>query len=207
MTEPPPWLSIGDVGQLGLETAAAVVERLLHVTRQVGDLRLPLFPSGPDPAATRRLRADAERLIDLYAEWTRLLVEVSLDGAAPTRSPDVLTLGPVAPAGTAQATVWFHVLDGPGAGPATLRATDLTAHDGSRVLARAVGFDPPALPTGSPRTSHEVAVRVSVPRRTRPGLYHGHLLAAGLAEVSLPVRLTVDDTGRNGTRHTDDRAP
>jgi hypothetical protein len=192
MTDDSPWKSIGDVGQFGLETAAAVVERLLSVSRQVGDLRVPLFSANPDPGAARRLRADAERLIDLYAEWTRLLVESALDGSAPPRRSDVLALGPVAPSATAEATVWLHVLDGPSAGPAKLRATALTAHDETRIPRRAVRCDPDVLPAGSPRTSHEVTVRVVVPPKAKPGTYHGHLLAEGLDEVSLPIRLIVD---------------
>jgi hypothetical protein len=194
---PPPWASVADIGQLGLETAAKVVERLMAVTRltlsrQPGGLTFPLLPATGDGVEARRLRAEAERLIDLYADWTRSLVQAAVDAADVGRpTPQRLSLGPVGPATTAEACVWLHVLDGPAAGPTTLRATDLIAHHGGVIPSDAVQFDPARLDTASPRTSREVAVRVTVPPGAAPGPYHGHILAAGLPEVFLELRLDV----------------
>ena len=47
---PPPWASAADIGQLGIETATKVVERLMTLTRltlsrQPGGLTLPLLPA------------------------------------------------------------------------------------------------------------------------------------------------------------------
>ena len=55
--------------------------------------------------------------------------------------------------------------------------------------ARAASFEPPMLDSFDLRSSHEVVVNVAVPEGTRPGAYYGHILATGMPEVSLPVRL------------------
>ena len=100
---PPPWASVADIGQLGLDTAAAVVERLLTltrltITRQPGGLTVPLLPATGDGVDARRVRAEAERLIDLYAEWTRSLVQAAVDAADPDRpAGEKLSLGPAPP--------------------------------------------------------------------------------------------------------------
>lgn len=194
---PPPWASVADIGQLGFETAATVVERLMALTRltlsrQPHGLTFPLLPATGDGVEARRLRAEAERLIDLYADWTRSLVQAAVDAADGSRAaPERLALGPVEPGAAADAYVWLHILDGPAAGPTTLRATDLTAHHGGVIPAGAVRFDPASLDTASPRTSREVTVRVTVPPGATPGLYHGHILAVGIPEVSLELRLHV----------------
>jgi hypothetical protein len=194
---PPPWASVADIGQLGLETAAKVVERLMTLTRltlsrQPGGLTFPLLPATSESVEARRLRAEAERLIDLYADWTRSLVQAAVDAADVSRAtPERLILGPVDPAATAEACVWLHVLDGPAAGPATLRATDLIAHHGGVIPSGAVRFDPAHLDTASPRTSREVTVRATAPSGAAPGPYYGHILAAGLPEVSLELCVDV----------------
>jgi hypothetical protein len=41
------------------------------------------------------------------------------------------------------------------------------------------------------QSSHEIVVTVAVPERTRPGTYHGHILATSMPEVSLAVCLEV----------------
>ena len=124
---PPAWASVADIGKLGLDTAAAVVERLLTLTRltitkQPGGLTIPLLPATGDGMDARRVRAEAERLIDLYAEWTRSLVQAAVDAADPDRPPgEKLSLGPAPPDSSTQAIIWLHVLDGPAAGTTHLR--------------------------------------------------------------------------------------
>jgi hypothetical protein len=58
-----------------------------------------------------------------------------------------------------------------------------------------VSFDPPALDTAAVQTSHEITVRIGIPPGTPPGPYRGYLLAAGLPEVSLALRLDVEQAG------------
>jgi hypothetical protein len=212
-----------DLARLGLQAAAAAVERMLEMGRSAASgLRVPLAPNGEAPVGngfasvpsedgsagdapdltvlSRRLRADSERLVELYASWTRALV----DGAAtlveqasglPTAhgdaGPGTLILGPVAAGTATSASAWLHVLDGPPAPASALHATDLVAHDGARVPGVAVTCAPPSLETDSSRTTTEVVVSAQVPPGTGPGVYHGHLLARGLPEVALALRLEV----------------
>jgi hypothetical protein len=191
----PPWSSVADIGGLGIETAATVVERLLDLTREVGGLRVPLLEATTDTAHARRLRANAERLIDLYADWTRSLVDATVDVATPANGSGngshALVLGPVAPGEEAADTLWLHFLDGPAADRATFQATDLSAHHGGRIPADEVSFDPPTLDAGTPRSKQQVEVRVTVPSGAVAGPYHGHVLVEGFPEVCLGLRVDV----------------
>ena len=200
--------AMADVQRAGLETAAAVVERMLELGRQSArapfPLHLPAEAVGGengdrDDAAregdreARRLRADAERLLELWGESMRVLLDVvadaaeaGVDGAADRRS-----LGPVSPGARATGRAWLHVLDGPPAQPARLTATPFSAHDGAAIDAQAVSFEPPLLETFALRSSQEISLTVQVPEGSEPGVYHGHVLATGLPEVALAVRIEV----------------
>jgi hypothetical protein len=158
--------------------------------------------AGADRAReVRRLRADGERLLELWGEWMRVLLDAVADGAeagvvgrngAVAHAADrLLRLGPVKPGHQVSARAWLHVLDGPPGPPARLSATAFTAHDGAAIRAEAASFEPPLLDSFDLRSSRELVVTVAVPEGTRPGAYHGHLLATGLPEVSLAVRLEV----------------
>jgi hypothetical protein len=147
----------------------------------------------------RRLRADSERLLEWWGEWMRVLLDAAVDGAeagvaereAAKREDQPLRLGPVKAGHSASSRAWVHILDGPPGPPARLSATALTAHDGGTIEAQAASFEPPMLDSFDLRSSHELGVTVAVPAGTRPGIYHGHVLAAGLPEVSLALRLEV----------------
>ena len=149
----------------------------------------------------RRLRADAELLLEWWGEWMRVLLDAAMDGAeAGVAERDAagahggdqpLRLGPVKAGHPASGGAWVHILDGPPGPPARLSATAFTAHDGATIEARAVSFEPPMLDSFDLRSSHELVVTVAVPAGTRPGAYHGYVLAAGIPEVGLPVRLEV----------------
>ncbi len=159
---------------------------------------------GPDQEAdrtreVRRLRADGERLLELWGEWMRVLLDAVMDGAEAgvaerddgLHADQPLRLGPVKPGHSASGRAWVHVLDGPPGPPARLCATVFTAHDGATVEAPAVTFEPPMLDSFDLQSSHEVVLTVAAPEETRPGTYHGHILATGMPEVSLPIRLEV----------------
>jgi hypothetical protein len=209
-----------DVARAGLEAAAAVVERMLDLGRRgASGVQVPIAPNqgapgsapigdertaAPAPAditqLSRRLRADAERLVELYAGWTRALVEGAAtlaeqavgNGARADGSAEAaLRLGPAAAGTTTTAGAWLHVLDGPPGPPARVHAGDLVAHHGARIPGERVSTTPAVLDTAAPRTSTEVMVSVAIPDRTRPGSYHGHLLADGLPEVVLPIVVEV----------------
>jgi hypothetical protein len=213
--------TMGEVQRAGLEAAASVVERILelgrHGARMPYSFHLPAQPvegadsNGTDAEAgdgaddrdreVRRLRADGERLLEWWGEWMRVLLDAAVDGAEagvadreaakPEELP--LRLGPVKAGHSASGRAWVHILDGPPGPQARLRATALTAHDGGRIEAHAATFEPPMLDSFDLRSSHELGVAVAVPEGTRPGIYHGHILAMDLPEVSLAVRLEVTE--------------
>ena len=71
----------------------------------------------------RRLRADAELLLELWGEWMRVLLDAAMDGAeAGVAERDAagahggdqpLRLGPVKAGHPASGGAWVHILDGP----------------------------------------------------------------------------------------------
>jgi hypothetical protein len=207
--------AMGDVQRAGLEAAASVVERILelgrHGARMPYSFHLPAQPvdgssNGADTEEdrsreARRLRADGERLLEWWGEWMRVLLDAAVDGAeagvaereAVAREDGPLRLGPVKAGHPASGRAWVHILDGPPGPPARLSATALTAHDGGTIEAQAASFEPPLLDSFELRSSHELDVTVAVPEGTRPGIYHGHILAVGLPEVSLTVRVEVTE--------------
>jgi hypothetical protein len=113
------------------------------------------------------------------------------DGASSHAADQLLRLGPAKPGDRVSAQAWLHVLDGPPGPPARLSATAFTAHDGRAIGADAASFEPPLLDSFDVRSSRELVVTVAVPEGASPGAYHGHVLATGLPEVSLAVRLEV----------------
>ncbi len=201
--------AMADIQRAGLETAAVVVERMLELGRQSArapfPLHLPAEPvvdgDGAEEARdrgreARRLRADAERLLELWGESMRLLLDVAADAAETgvdgrNGTADQLTLSPVPSGESAVGRVWLHVLDGPPGSPARLTTTALTAHDDAAIEAPAASFEPPLIDTFALRSSQEILVTIEVPEGTSPGVYHGHILATGLPEVGLPVRIEV----------------
>jgi hypothetical protein len=195
-----PWSVAGDVGQAGLRAAGAVVEQLLALSRRLTDVSMPIStfqPPGDDAAGPahelRRLRADAERLIELYGDWTRALLDGFTELAEGRDGGDGLRAGPVEAGSTAVARAFVHVLDGKDVPEAALFATDLVAHDGSVTPGSSVTFAPAALGGGPPvsPSAAEVTVSIAVPPETPAGTYHGTVLARGLPEVHLALRLEV----------------
>jgi hypothetical protein len=197
------------IGESGLRAATAVVEQVLLLSRQLTDVRIaaPTLggPDSPPPEVEpsqpgdrrrdlRTLRADAERLIELYGDWTRALVDgvTALAEGRDEAPSDVLELGPVDGGTAATATIWLHTFEGPVAAPAALHCSDLVAHTRAVVPGGAITFEPPALDTSTPLESVEITVVAEVPAGTPPGAYRGWLLADGLAEVELAVRLVVE---------------
>jgi hypothetical protein len=198
--------SLTEVQRRGMDAAAQVIEGFL--TALDGHQSPPGAPAagptdaGPEPGFAQ-LRTSVARALDLYTDLVRRsfegyadLVEqtlrargVRLHGTDP--GPGELTME--APAGTTAAgTVWLHnTTDEPAA--AVLRLTTLTAHDGPTVPGTAGRFDP-AEARIAPGAS--VAARLTVPLEgVAPGVYRGHVLAEGLPEAALPLRLVVTATG------------
>ena len=88
----------------------------------------------------------------------------------------------------ANGTIWMHNTTARQAS-AIPHLTDLASHDGRVVSASAGRFQPATL-TIAPNASASATVEV-VLGDVAPGVYRGHILARGLPDVALPVRLLV----------------
>ena len=197
--------ALTDVQRRGLDAATQVVREFVDLLGtqpppdQAGDGR----PEDGYEPSLAQLRVTVARALDLYAD----LVRSSFEGYADLmdqllRSRGVelgsardglLTLQGTA--GTrATGTVWMHNTTTRQAS-AVPRLTDLASHDG-RVVPASVGRFQPAALTIEPGASSSAAVEV-VLGDVAPGVYRGHVLARGLPDAALPVRLLVRaGTGR-----------
>jgi len=195
--------TLTDVQRRGMETASQVIKGFIEFL----DVEAPPRPADPDiandqEAGFAQLRINVARALDLYTDLVRRsfesyadLVEqtlrargVQLNGADDGQ-PGRLTVQGTAGA-QATGTLWMHnTTDGPAS--AVLRLTDLTAHDGRVVPACAGRFEPPALNVGT-GASLSASLTLAL-GDAEPGVYLGHVLAGGLPDVALPVRLVVTD--------------
>jgi hypothetical protein len=196
---------LSDVEWSGAAAAREVFDRLV-AELDTADARGRLPGADGDgagePAGIPQLRAAVARTVDVYADLFRRTLEVYADvvegavragvpgtGAGATESHgDAIALAGAA--GTsAVAVVWIHNAT---AAPVdvVLRITDLTAHDGARVAAPAARFESDRLHVDA-GASRSASLTVDLPAATAPGAYVGHVLAQGLPEASLAVRLVV----------------
>ena len=199
--------ALTDVQRQGLTAAREVFDRLVAELDAV-DGRAPRLDGrlagenggDPDGAVIPQLRAAVARTIDVYADLFRRTLEVYADvvegvvrAGAPDASPGERDGAAVALTGAAGAravaVVWIHNTT---AAPVdvALHMTDLTAHDGERVASAAARFEPGHLQVGA-GASRSASLTVDVPGSSAPGVYVGHVLAAGLPDACLAVRLVV----------------
>jgi len=202
--------ALTDVQRLGLDAATEVVRGFADLL----DVQPPGTPPAPDPAGDReppsgsepanghepdlaQLRVIVARALDLYADLVRRsfegyseLMEQMLRSRGvefDSGSGGLLTLQGAAGA-RATGTVWMHNTTARRAS-AEPCLTDLASHDGRVVPASAGRFQPTVL-TIEPGAGTPATVEVALGSVT-PGVYHGHVLARGLPDVGLPVRLLV----------------
>lgn len=152
--------------------------------------------NGHEPGVAQ-LRVTVARALDLYADLVRRSFEGYadlMDQMLRSRGVDLgsadgglLTLQGAAGA-RATGTVWMHNTTARRAS-AVPRLTEFASHDGRVVPASAGRFEPSTL-TIEPSASTAATVEV-VLGDVAPGVYHGHVLACGLPDVALPVRLLV----------------
>ena len=158
--------------------------------------------NGHEPGLAQ-LRVTVARALDLYADLVRSSFEGYADLMDQMLRSRGVELGSVgdglltlqgAAGARAAGTVWMHntTVRRVSAVP---RLTDLASHDG-RVVPASVGRFQPAALTIEPGASSSAAVEV-VLGDVAPGVYRGHVLARGLPDAALPVRLLVRaETGR-----------
>ena len=152
----------------------------------------------------RRLRAEASRSMDSVLEMTRRLFESSLDladsalrrpnlAAWMTNAPAADTLAVRVAAGdTVTATVWVHQREGVAIAKVRPTITPLRSPRGGEPML-AAAFEPESLLDVQPGESRAVHLHLDVSAECRPGTYWGLVLADGMADLALPLRLDVRD--------------
>jgi hypothetical protein len=199
-----PLPDLTDVQRRGMDSAAQVIEHLIGV---LGSAPEPP-PAEPDRGSALDepdvpdLRRGVARALDLYTDLVRRSFEsyadlmeqtlrargVQLNATEEPRTDPLLIR--CARAGRAAVTVWLHnTTTRPSS--TVLRLTALTAHDGQVVPECAGSFTPVELSVG-PGVSTSARLTLA-PGDAAPGLYRGHVLAHGLPDTALPVRLLVTD--------------
>jgi hypothetical protein len=207
--------------RLGLDAATSLMGRVTEMFTRVADGDgSTMDPStwfgtrGEDETSTtarfdgvprdeiRRLRAEATRSMDSVLEMARRLFESSLDladsavrrpnlAAWMTNAPAADTLAVhVAPGDSATATVWVHQREGVAIAKVRLAITPLRSARGEEPLVTAA-FDPGSLLDVQPGESRAVHLHLDVSAECRPGTYWGLVLAEGMADLALPLRLDV----------------
>jgi hypothetical protein len=188
--------ALANVQDFGRQAAEEVADRLLAQGDGRGDATLS---EAELDRLARRLQAEAARagevvvdLLDLFATLVgalgpRLVRPRSAPAAGPVRLEAVT-------AGTEAAAVFWIHNTAPTAIP-TVRphCGPLRSHLGRELAADAVRFDPEVLDPLPARSSCGVEVRCRVPPDAMPGSYATLILVSNLPELSLPLRVTVED--------------
>jgi hypothetical protein len=200
-----------DIQRRGIESIADVFERFIEQVESLNDRRLPAdsdaeagadLPSDPDPVGIPQLRAAVARTVGLYADLFQQTFDVYADlveaglrsrrvavSAVDGTGSSIRLAG--SPGAEARASVWIHnSTDTPLTG-SRLRMTDLTSHDGA-VIAGSLGTFSPASLEVAASASGSSRLAVTIPATAVAGAYHGHVLATGVPEASLPLHLVVE---------------
>ena len=156
--------------------------------------------SGPDPEASTeqfKVRAAIARAVDGFARLFNtilLFLAADVSGVVFDRStgrrppePVVLVGRPGARTG---AVVWIHNVSGAFVPELTLRLTDLWHANGSRLTADHGDIEPPIL-DGSTDRRRTAWVGIAVPPGAVRGTYHGYVLADGLPDAAVRLKLVV----------------
>lgn len=193
-----------DIQRQGWDEASRVITRFVDLL----DDAPPPRPSdlGPKPVNDQvpeieQLRRSVARALDLYTDLVQRsfesyadLMEQTLRARGLGLIADDRGIGLLNMCGAvgtkAVEAVWLHNTTQRSVSTVLL-LTHLTAHDGSVVPACVGDFDPAAVNVGPGASA---AVRLSVLLHdVAPGVYRGYVLAGGLQDAVLPIRLVVGD--------------
>jgi hypothetical protein len=145
----------------------------------------------------QKFRSSFARSMDLYADLFQsvftsfasgMMENLTMTGVGPDPPAFVILVG--RPGTEADAVVWIHNTSGGLVPGFHLRMTDLTRADGSRVGFLDGTTAPKEFPPSAERR-RSTRLTVRVPEDAGPGIYYGHLLAEGLPDASLALRLIV----------------
>lgn len=203
------WMQlIGEVQQLGLETARNVAARFASMAetgmRGGGagtnplDAALEMWNSMVEPASDtetqERVSAAAQSMSDAVVAMMRMgwdLWSRAAQGFNLLSWPAVADLGSAAAGATASGLAYVNIgwSDAPDA--VALRAGELTAASGVSIPVAAIRLDPAVIDRPEAGKTYPIEIEVTVPEEVSPGSYHGHLFVRMEPPSALPMRLTV----------------
>jgi hypothetical protein len=196
---------VGDVQRLGLESAAAVVERFTAMVERASQTWRPEGPSPPaeDGRGTFvRLLGDAARLAEAYLTFLDgmaafVAASAGWAGGASGEGVERVVFPAAVPGSSVAARLWIHNTTGDPA-DVELQATALTATMGGTIAPEAVTFGAGSAWQVAAGEGLEVTLRLKIPEGCRPGTYNGLVVASGLPGESIALRIQVLDGGSSG---------
>ena len=176
------------------------IDEAAPATTATGDVRQGSGESGaptPPSVGGLRIRSSLARSVDLYTDLFQRFVSSfisemteTLTAAATGAEQPVPVIMVGRPGSTTGAFVWIHNRSGALVTEFGLRMTDLSTADGGRVSSALATIDPDRLEPSS-ESRRSAWLTVSVPEDAGRGTYHGHLLAEGLPDAAVALRLVV----------------
>lgn len=178
-----------DVQRSAIDSAAEVFERF---AAQLDDL------DAPGGAGVPRAREAVVGAVSLFADvvlrildgYADLVERGERDASAATTDGSPITLRG-SPGQRVEAPIWIHNgTDTPVTG-VVLRITRLTAPDGAEIASSVASCCPAELDVAATASGHS-SLGLTIPAVATGGIYHGHVLATGIRDAALPVRLVVE---------------
>jgi hypothetical protein len=167
----------------------SAAERLADILSDLGAAQTASAPVRP--AAARSFDLLSQLITDAMATVADF-VDSGLRGAEKDadRLCDALVTLSGSPGSRTGTSIWIHQDRDAAVDLSTLRLTDLTAHDGSRLAGTAGTF---CANTTAPSGKRSTAtwLDVTIPDDLPTGTYHGHILAAASPETAINVRMRV----------------
>jgi len=180
------------------DAAGYVFERLAAGVDGAGiDREIPRDDVGGSTFQGMKARTSLARAVDTYSDLLRSaftsfasdVTQAVARDPEPVAQPTPVTLVG-SPGSAAGATAWIHNTSGSFVPAFNLRITDLFRADGSRLSAD-LGSTEPDWFEASMDQRRSAWVSVEVPAEAGLGVYYGHLLAKGLPDAAVPLRLVV----------------
>lgn len=172
----------------GTDTGAEDVSEGRNSSRHSADQLAPALDPRSRASIARAMDVYADLFQDVFAAFARDVTdEVALvvSGRAPTT---VRIMG--RPGIDAGANVWIHNISGVPAPAFQLRVSDLTSAAGGLLSAGRFDIEPAAFPASAERC-RSAWLSVPIPADLDLGVYHGHVLAEGVGDASITVKLIV----------------
>lgn len=200
---------VGEVQQLGLETARAVASRFAGLAdRSLGDTNMAAAPVDAAVSAWRTLvdqtmsdqaveqfTAASQAMTDAFVEmmqaaWTWATESTMQLGAVP-RTAATADLGSVAPGSQGTGTAYVHVAHDATPDAVALRVGEMATGSGATLAPGTVTSDPAVIEDPVPGRTYQVKLHVDVPADTERGRYRGYLFARTEPETAVAIELEV----------------